>query len=67
MTESIDWQASEAKFGRVAKPSGGRPPLPTRLIVGMHYLKALYGESDESVVDKWVENPYVQDKKRIAS
>ena len=60
MTESIDWQAFEEKFGRVAKPSGGRPPLPTRLMVGLHYLKALYGESDESVVDKWVENPYWQ-------
>jgi len=51
MAKSIDWQAFEEKFGRVAKPSGGR---------GLHYLKALYGESDESVVDKWVENPYWQ-------
>ena len=29
-------------------------------MVGLHYLKALYSESDESVVDKWVENPYWQ-------
>ena len=29
-------------------------------MVGLHYLKALYDESDESVVAKWVENPYWQ-------
>ena len=29
-------------------------------MVGLHYLKALYDESDESVVSKWVENPYWQ-------
>jgi transposase, IS5 family len=29
-------------------------------MVGLHYLKALYHESDESVVSKWVENPYWQ-------
>ena len=34
--------------------------MPTRLMVGVHYLKALYDESDESVVSKWVENPYWQ-------
>lgn len=60
LAESIDWQSFEDKFGRVAKPSGGRPALPTRLMVGLHYLKALYDESDESVVAKWVENPYWQ-------
>jgi hypothetical protein len=30
------------------------------LLVGLHYLKALHDESDESVVAKWVENPYWQ-------
>lgn len=39
---------------------GGRRALPTRLMVGLHYLKAIYDESDESVVEKWVENPYWQ-------
>ena len=60
MSETIDWQLFEQKFGRVMKASGGRPALPTRLMVGLHYLKGLYDESDESVVAKWVENPYWQ-------
>ena len=60
MAEAIDWQSFEEQFGRVVKAGGGRPALPTRLMVGLHYLKALYDESDESVVAKWVENPYWQ-------
>lgn len=60
MSETIDWQLFEQKFGRVMKASGGRPALPTRLMVGLHYLKGLYNESDETVVTKWVENPYWQ-------
>ena len=60
ISKTIDWQTFEHKFGRVVKASGGRPALPTRLMVGLHYLKALYDESDESVVAKWVENPYWQ-------
>ena len=60
LAETIDWQSFEEKFGRVVKASGGRPALPTRLMVGLHYLKGLYDESDESVVAKWVENPYWQ-------
>ena len=57
LAETIAWQSFEEKFGRVAKSSGGRPALPTQLMVGLHYLKALYDESDETVVAKWVENP----------
>lgn len=46
--------------GKQLSSEGGRPVLPTRVMVGLHYLKALYDESDESVVAKWVENPYWQ-------
>jgi len=60
LAETIEWPLFEEKFGRAVKASGGRPALPTRLMVGLHYLKALYDESDESVVSKWVENPYWQ-------
>ena len=60
LTHSLDWEWFEGEFGREAKAVGGRPPLPTRLLVGLHYLKAMYDESDESVVAKWVENPYWQ-------
>ena len=60
VTKSIDWSTFAEQFSQNASAVGGRPALPTRLIVGLHYLKALYNESDESVVSKWVENPYWQ-------
>jgi len=60
LAHSIDWHALEEQLGRTVSGQGGRPPLPTRLLVGLHYLKGMYDESDESVVSKWVENPYWQ-------
>ena len=38
----------------------GRPGNAIRLMVGLHYLKHAFDESDESVIDRWVENPYWQ-------
>ena len=32
--------------------------MPIRLLVGLHFLKHAFGESDESVVERFVENPY---------
>ena len=38
----------------------GRRRLPIRLMVGLLYLKHAFGESDETVAQKWAENPYWQ-------
>jgi IS5 family transposase len=57
---SINWQRFEDKFGVHFAESSGRPALPTRLVVGLEYLKYTFNESDESVVSKFVENPYWQ-------
>lgn len=50
LSQAIAWSEIEAEFGSQVSSEGGRPALPTRLMVGLHYLKALYDESDESVV-----------------
>jgi len=60
LAEAIDWTRFEAEFGALYSEDVGRPGLPMRLMVGLHYLKYLFDESDESVVEKWVENPYWQ-------
>lgn len=60
LAEAIDWSRFEAELGPLYAEAVGRPGLPTRLMVGLHYLKYLFDESDESVVEKWVENPYWQ-------
>lgn len=60
LAEAIDWSYFEQAFQSQTAGDIGRPQLPTRLLVGLHYLKAMYDESDELVVMKWVENPYWQ-------
>src|SRR5215208_851380 len=60
LAEAIDWDRFEAELGSLYAEATGQPGLPTRLMVGLHYLKYLFDESDESVVEKWVENPYWQ-------
>ena len=46
----------DAAFGGFYRPLG-RPAKPTRLMVGLHYLKHVHDLSDDEVVDRWVENP----------
>lgn len=60
LSQQIDWNYFEQEFGAFYSEEIGRPGVPTRLLVGLHYLKHAYRESDESVVEKWVENPYWQ-------
>jgi IS5 family transposase len=50
----------DEKFGNLYHPSQGRPGNPTRLMVGLHYLKYTYDLSDEEVVERWMENAYWQ-------
>ncbi|MDO9558996.1 MAG: IS5 family transposase [Syntrophales bacterium] len=56
----IDWKRFDCSFGTLFAQKQGRPALPTRLVVGLHYLKHAYNESDESVVARLLENPYWQ-------
>lgn len=60
LAEAIDWTRFDVEFGSLYAEEVGRPGLPMRLMVGLHYLKYLFDESDESVVEKYVENPYWQ-------
>jgi len=55
----MDWASVEARFGALYAEEG-RPGIAVRLMVGLHYLKHAFNESDESVVARWVENPYWQ-------
>jgi IS5 family transposase len=60
MANKIDWKIFDRSFGALFAQKKGRPALPTRLVVGLHYLKHAYNESDESVVARLLENPYWQ-------
>jgi IS5 family transposase len=60
LAQQIDWSYFEREFGALYAEQIGAPAIPTRLMVGLHYLKHAYNESDESAVAKWIENPYWQ-------
>jgi IS5 family transposase len=60
LADSIDWQFFDREFGSLYTENFGRPGLPIRLLVGLHYLKHAYNVSDESVVEQFLENPYWQ-------
>jgi IS5 family transposase len=60
LANQIDWQFFDSEFGQLFVENVGRPGLPTRLIVGLHYLKHAFNESDESVVGRFLENAYWQ-------
>ena len=60
LADTIDWSVFDKDFGRLYVENVGRPGLSIRLLVGLHYLKHAFNESDESVVDRLLENPYWQ-------
>jgi IS5 family transposase len=60
LSKEIDWNFFTQEFGLLYVEHFGRPGLPIRLLVGLHYLKHAYNESDESVVARFIENPYWQ-------
>jgi len=60
LARKIDWGRFETAFAGGYSPDLGAPAKATRLMVGLQYLKYTFDESDESVVERWVENPYWQ-------
>ncbi len=60
LSKVIDWSQFDQAFGRLYSEGQGRPAKPTRLMVGLHYLKHAKGLIDEEVVAQWVENAYWQ-------
>jgi IS5 family transposase len=59
LTKRIPWKEIEHHFSGLYAHTG-RPAKPIRLMVSLLILKQLYDLSDESMVDRWVENPYFQ-------
>jgi len=60
LADKIDWQRFDTALADCYSPDMGAPAKAVRLMVGLHYLKHAFDVSDESVVERWVENPYWQ-------
>jgi len=51
LSQRMNWEKLESEIDILySDASGHPPPLPTRLLVGLHYLKYTFNESDESVL-----------------
>jgi transposase, IS5 family len=59
LAKKIDWNGLEKEFaplyGKV-----GHPSVPIRTIAGLLFLKQMYNLGDETVVERYLENPYWQ-------
>jgi len=60
LADEIDWPRFDAAFADSYCDELGAPGKAIRLMVGLQYLKFTFNESDESVVERWIENPYWQ-------
>ena len=60
LAAQIDWNGFQEQFKAKYSEGWGRPGSPLRLLVGLHYLKHAFNESDESVLARFLENPYWQ-------
>lgn len=60
LAKTINWDGLEDKLKTFYCSDNGRPGIPIRKIAGILLLRRMFNESDESVLDRWVENPYWQ-------
>jgi len=59
LAEKIPWVEIEKGFAKYYI-AYGRPSKPVRLMVSLLILKQIYNLGDETVVERWVQNPYWQ-------
>ena len=51
LSNVIDWPQFDQTFGKLYSEGQGRPAKPTRLMVGLHYLKHTFDLSDDEVAE----------------
>lgn len=59
LADKIDWKYFEVEFSKHYSNTG-QPGMPIRLMVGCLMLKRLENLGDETLVQAWVMNPYMQ-------
>lgn len=59
LAQEVSWDKMELEFENLYSEQG-RPSIPIRKIAGLLLLKEMFNQSDESVVERWIENPYWQ-------
>lgn len=59
LTEKINWKELEKQFSSLYSNTG-TPSMPVRLMSGLLILKQLYNLGDETVMEAWIRDPYMQ-------
>jgi transposase, IS5 family len=59
LAQKIDWESLEKGFAPLYV-TVGRPSVPVRTIMGLLLLEQIYNLGDETVVQRYLENPYWQ-------
>ena len=54
LANRIDWNRFDVALADCYCPDIGAPAKSIRLLVGLHYLKHAFNESDESLLERWV-------------
>ena len=60
LSHLVKWDWLEEAVSHHYCPDNGRPGAAVRLMMGLLILKDIEGQSDESVCERWTENPYWQ-------
>ena len=59
LVQKIDWKYFEQEFSELYSHTG-KPSMPIRLMVSVLMLKRIYNLGDETLVEVWKMNPYMQ-------
>lgn len=60
LTGMIDWPSFEGRFAEQFLTARQKPAHPARLLLGLALLRQIYRQPDETLPQRWAENPYYQ-------
>lgn len=60
LADMIDWPPFEERFAQEYLPPRQKPAFPVRLLLGLSLLRQIYRIPDETLPQRWTENPYYQ-------
>jgi len=63
LADAMPWESIVEQVADLLPPTpegAGRASLPVRMMVGLLYLKYAYNLSDDQVLERWLESPYMQ-------
>lgn len=60
LSKAIDWSSLGEEYDLLYDSKSGRPPISSRVMVALNFLKYMQGLSDAQLMETFVQNPYIQ-------